>query len=70
LGWGSRSRGGVEIHCIEMPHLMLRPPHVRKLGSLLRESLSRATSNGPHRDMVWRILDDKVARPKTIDVQT
>jgi len=70
LGWGSRSRGGVEIHCIDMPHLMLRPPHVRKLGSLLRESLSRATSNSPRKDRIWRILDDNVARPKPIDVQT
>jgi len=50
--------------------LMLRPPHVRKLGSLLRESLSRATSNSPRKDRIWRILDDNVARPKPIDVQT
>ncbi|HKR85293.1 MAG TPA: amino acid adenylation domain-containing protein [Terriglobales bacterium] len=69
LGWGSRSRGGVEIHCIDVPHSMLRLPYVRQLASLLRESLSRATSNGPHRDRIWRILDDNVA-PKTIDVQT
>ena len=70
MGWGSRSRGGVEIHSIDVPHLMLRLPYVRELGRLLRESLSRATSNSPHRDRIWRVLDDDVARPKTIDVQT
>jgi len=70
MGWGSRSRGGVEIHLIDVPHSMLRLPYVRELASLLRESLSRATSNSPHRDRIWRILDDNVARSKTIDVQT
>jgi amino acid adenylation domain-containing protein len=70
MGWGSRSRGGVEIHCIDVPHLMLRQPYVGELGSLLRESLSRATSNSPHRDRIWRMLDGSVAHPKAIDVQT
>jgi thioesterase domain-containing protein/acyl carrier protein len=49
MGWGKRSRGGVEICEVNCGHLdFLRPPHVQTVGRKLEAVLREI--NGPHSD--------------------
>jgi amino acid adenylation domain-containing protein len=44
MGWGARTRSGVEIWEIDFHHLeILREPHVRKFGEILRDAMSRVS---------------------------
>jgi amino acid adenylation domain-containing protein len=44
MGWGARTKSGVEIHEIDFDHdYLLREPHVRVLGEKLAASVKRAT---------------------------
>jgi amino acid adenylation domain-containing protein len=44
MGWGRRSKGGVEIHEIDFHHLeILREPHVRQFGETLAECVARVS---------------------------
>jgi amino acid adenylation domain-containing protein len=42
MGWGQRSRGGVEVHEIDFHHLeILREPHVQRFGEILADRIAR-----------------------------
>ena len=44
MGWGARTRSGVEIWEMDFHHLeILREPHVRKFGEILREAMGRVS---------------------------
>ncbi len=45
MGWGARSKGGVEIHEVDFHHVeILREPHVRIFGNELGECMARVTA--------------------------
>jgi thioesterase domain-containing protein len=47
MGWGTRSRGGVEIHEVDFSHLeILREPHVGIFGKELAERVARIGRDG------------------------
>jgi amino acid adenylation domain-containing protein len=59
MGWGARSKSGVEIHELDFHHLeILREPHVRRFGETLAEWVERVSrragqqlaSGGNHQD--------------------
>ena len=44
MGWGVRSKGGVEVHEVEFSHLeILREPHVRIFGEVLAKAIERVS---------------------------
>ena len=44
MGWGARTRSGVEICEMDFHHLeILREPHVRKFGEILRKAMARVS---------------------------
>ena len=46
MGWGARSKGGVEIHEVDFHHVeILREPHVRIFGTELAECMARVTAS-------------------------
>ena len=45
MGWGARTRSGVEIHEIDFHHSeILREPHVRTFGNVIAEAIARISS--------------------------
>jgi len=62
LGWGSRTRGGVEIHEVDFHHLeMLREPWVQVLGEKLAESITRVSNqNGKPRQQAASVAETEV----------
>ena len=49
MGWGDRTKSGVEIHEIDFDHLyLLREPHVGVLGEKLAACIKRVSSQSGH----------------------
>jgi amino acid adenylation domain-containing protein len=49
MGWGARTKSGVEIHEIEFDHLeLLREPHVGTVGETLATCIERVRLRGTH----------------------
>ena len=50
MGWGARSKSGVEIHELDFHHLeILREPHVRRFGETLAECVERVSRRADQR---------------------
>ena len=68
MGWGVRSKGGVEIHVIPLDHNeLLREPHVQTLGEELAECIERVSQRGllPARDGESSTLSSPVGASRT-----
>jgi hypothetical protein len=49
MGWGARSRSGVEVHQIDFDHLyLLREPHVGVLGEKLAACIEQVSTRSGH----------------------
>jgi thioesterase domain-containing protein/acyl carrier protein len=62
LGWGTRTRSGVEIHEVDFHHLeMLREPWVQVLGEKLAEGITRVSNqNGKPRQHAASVAESEV----------
>jgi cell division ATPase FtsA len=50
MGWGARSKSGVEIHELDFHHQeILREPHVRRFGETLAECVERVSRRAEQR---------------------
>jgi thioesterase domain-containing protein len=49
MGWGARSKGGVDIHAVDCGHFeLLRPPHVQVIGQRLAHRLHEIHDRARH----------------------
>jgi len=61
LGWGTRSRSGVEVHEVDFHHLeMLREPWVQVLGEKLAQGIQRVANHNGNREHAESVAENEV----------